>query len=67
MLAWVKRVFGAIFSTPDVIAMSIGMIGFCLLSIGVALVSVPAAFIVSGLILMAWSALFARSIARSAG
>ena len=66
MWAWVKRVAVAM-QTPDGVAMSAGILGFMLLVIGIALISIPAAFIVAGTLLMAWSAMFARSIASHRG
>ncbi len=66
MLAWVKRVLSKI-QTPDGVAMSVGLVGFVSLVAGIAMVSVPAAFVVAGLILMCWSAIFARAIANDRG
>lgn len=42
-----------------------GIIGAALLVIGVSAIYLPAGLIVAGLILMAWSAMVARSIALS--
>jgi len=42
-----------------------GLIGFVLLVLGVSLVSFAAGLIVAGLLLMAWSAMVARSVART--
>ena len=66
MWAWVRRVAVAM-QTPDGVAMSAGIFGFVLLVAGIALISIPAALIVSGALLMAWSAMFARSIAARGG
>lgn len=66
MLAWVKWVLSKI-QTPDGVAMSVGLVGFVSLVVGIAMVSVPAAFVVAGLILMCWSAIFARAIANDRG
>ena len=66
MLEWAKKVFLKI-NTPDGIAMSVGLLGFVLLTAGIALVSVAAALIVAGVLLMAWSAMFSRAIANSRG
>jgi hypothetical protein len=53
--------------TPDGIAMSTGILGFFSLVTGIALVSIPAALVVAGVLLMGWSAMFARSIANHGG
>lgn len=66
MWAWVKRVLSKM-QTPDGAAMSVGLLGFASLVTGIAMVSVPAAFVVAGLILMCWSAMVARAIANNAG
>lgn len=42
-----------------------GIIGFLLLVAGVAAIYWPAGLIVAGLLLLAWSALVARSLARN--
>lgn len=66
MLAWGKKIAAAI-KTPDGAAMSAGLVGFGLLVAGIALMSVPAALIVAGVLLMAWSALAAKAIATNGG
>lgn len=66
ILEFVKRVAAAM-QTPDGVAMSAGILGFALLVAGIALISIPAALIVAGALLMAWSAMFARAIAARGG
>jgi hypothetical protein len=59
--------FWAKVKTPDGVAMSAGIIGFFSLVTGIALVSIPASLMVAGILLMGWSAMFARSIANHGG
>jgi uncharacterized membrane protein YhhN len=66
MLVWVKESLLKM-QTPNGIAMSVGILGFASLVTGIALVSVPAALMIAGILLMAWSAMFARAIANHGG
>lgn len=66
MWAWVKRSWLKI-QTPDGVAMSAGILGFIFLVVGIALISIPASLMVAGVLLMGWSAMFARSIANHGG
>lgn len=67
MQAWVKRKLSVLVRTPDAIAMSVGLLGLALLTIGLALVYVPAALIVAGMILLCWSYMAAKAIAAAGG
>jgi hypothetical protein len=47
----------------DYFACLIGLLGFALLTIGIALMHMPLALIVAGVVLLAWSYLLARCAA----
>ncbi|WP_216154090.1 hypothetical protein [Polynucleobacter sp. JS-Safj-400b-B2] len=55
---------GLVYSV-DFWTVAIGVIGFLMISIGIALVYFPAGLIVAGIMLNAWSFVVARSVARS--
>jgi len=48
-------------SKLDIVTFAAGMLGFGLLAGGIAMFSVPAALIVAGITLMAWSYIAARA------
>ena len=64
MWEWAKKSWLKM-KTPNGVAMSAGILGFFLLVIGIALIYIPAALITAGVLLIAWSALFARAIANN--
>lgn len=48
----------------NVAAFVVGLVGFCALLTGIALLSVPAALILGGAMAIAWSGFTARALAR---